>query len=123
MNGAITYLGVALLGAVGAVARYGVDLAVAARFGSEFPRGTLAVNLTGTLALGVLVGGAVPASVELILGIGFLGSYTTFSTWMVESVRLGEAGEIVLLVVNIGLPMLLGFGIATLGYLVGSAIV
>jgi CrcB protein len=119
--GVLTYLGVAVLGGLGAVARYRVGAAVAARVGGDFPIGTLVVNLTGTLALGVLVGAAVPARAELLLGIGFLGGYTTFSTWMVETARLGEAREVALLIANIAVPMLLGLGAAALGYVVGQA--
>jgi CrcB protein len=113
---------VAVLGALGAVARYRVGAAVAARVAGGFPLGTLVVNLTGTLALGVLVGAAVSARAELILGVGLLGGYTTFSTWMVESERLGEAREIVLLLANVAAPMLLGLGAAALGYVLGQAI-
>jgi CrcB protein len=119
--GVLTYLGVAVLGGLGAVARYRVGAAVAARVGGAFPIGTLVVNLTGTLALGVLVGAAVPARAELLLGIGFLGGYTTFSTWMVETARLGEAREVALLIANIAVPMLLGLGAAALGYVAGQA--
>jgi CrcB protein len=119
--GVLTYLGVAVLGGLGAVARYRVGAAVAARVAGDFPLGTLLVNLTGTLALGVLAGAAAPASAQLLLGIGFLGGYTTFSTWMVESGRSGEAREVVLLIANIAVPMQLGFGAAALGYLLGQA--
>jgi CrcB protein len=119
--GVLTYLGVAVLGGLGAVARYRVGAAVAARVPGDFPLGTLVVNLTGTLALGVLVGAAAPARAHLILGIGFLGGYTTFSTWMVETERLGQAREVVLLLANIAVPMLLGFGAAALGYVLGQA--
>ncbi|MEA2127831.1 MAG: fluoride exporter, partial [Solirubrobacteraceae bacterium] len=68
-----------------------------------------------------LVGAAVPARAELLLGIGFLGGYTTFSTWMVETARLGEAREVALLIANIAVPMLLGLGAAALGYVAGQA--
>lgn len=112
----------ALFGALGAVARYRVDSAVSARFADDFPLGILAVNLTGTLALGLLVGAAVPSRAALVLGTGFMGGYTTFSTWMVESERLGEAGEIALLMANLVVSMLLGVGAAALGYHLGRAI-
>jgi CrcB protein len=65
------------LGALGALARYGVAVAAP-------PYGTLIVNLTGAFALGVLAGAGVRGAALLILGTGFLGAYTTFSTWMVE---------------------------------------
>ena len=85
----------AFFGALGAVARFRVDSAVSARLPSDFPLGTLVVNLTGSFALGVLVGASVTHRVAFLLGTGFTGGYTTFSTWMVESERLGEVGEVV----------------------------
>jgi CrcB protein len=118
----LTWAGVALFGALGAVARFRVDSAVSARFVSDFPLGTLAVNLSGSFALGVLVAMAPPHRVLFLAGTGFAGGYTTFSTWMVESARLGEAGELVLLLGNLCLSMVLGLGIAAAGWYVGQAI-
>ena len=97
MVGLLTWVGVAVFGAFGAVARFRVDAAVSARLPSDFPIGTLVVNLSGAVPLGLLVGAAVPHRALLVLGTGFLGGYTTFSTWMVESERLGEVGDVVLL--------------------------
>jgi len=118
----LTWLGVALCGAIGAVARFRVDGAVSARLPSDFPFGTLVVNLTGSLALGLLVGVAVPDRVALLAGTGFMGGYTTFSTWMVESERLGENADVVGLLGNLALSMLLGLAAAALGFYVGRAI-
>jgi len=120
--GVLTWVGVAFFGAIGAVTRYRVDSAVSARLPSDFPIGTLIVNLTGSFALGVLVGAAVPDRVAFLLGTGFMGGYTTFSTWMVESVRLGEIGEVALLLRNLWLSLLAGFGVAAAGFYVGQAI-
>jgi fluoride exporter len=120
--GALTWVGVAVLGAFGALARFRVDSAVSARFPSDFPVGTLVVNLTGAFALGVLLGAAIPHRAALVLGTGFMGGYTTFSTWMVESERLGENGDVAGLLRNLWLSMLLGFGLAAAGWYVGQAI-
>ena len=84
----LTWVGVACFGALGAVARFRLDSAVSARLPSDFPLGTLVVNLTGSFALGVLVGASVTDRIAFLLGTGFTGGYTTFSTWMVESERL-----------------------------------
>ena len=122
MVGVLTWAGAALCGAVGAVARFRVDSAVSARMRTEFPVGTLVVNLTGALVLGVLVGAVVPDRVLFVFGTGFLGGYTTFSTWMVETERLGEVGQVMLLLANLWVSMLLGFGAAAIGWYLGQEI-
>jgi fluoride exporter len=83
-------------GALGAAARYLLDRTIATRQTSPFPLGTLAINITGSSALGLLFGLAaahqVPSSVVTLAGTGFLGAYTTFSTFTFETVRLLEDG-------------------------------
>ncbi len=87
---------IALAGALGAALRYLIDFYLASRTRSAFLWGTFAVNITGSLALGLLAGLALfqgfPATPKAIIGTGFLGAYTTFSTWMYETVRLIEEG-------------------------------
>ena len=85
----MTTLGIALGGALGALARAAVAAAVTSRAGRQLPWGTAAVNLTGCLALGLVAG----AGGNDVLGAGFLGAYTTFSTWSVQTVALLEEGE------------------------------
>ncbi|TVS08164.1 MAG: fluoride efflux transporter CrcB [Phycisphaerales bacterium] len=84
----------AFAGGAGAIARYLVDFAVSQRLRTVLPLGTWAVNLSGSLFLGIIVGYAsqtdLPPALTLTLGGGFLGAYTTFSTWMYEAVRLCE---------------------------------
>ncbi len=88
---------VALAGGVGAVARFVLDSVVAARAQRPFPVGTLVVNVLGSFLLGLLVGWARhrggTADVRAVLGTGFLGGFTTFSTASVELVRLVRAGR------------------------------
>lgn len=122
MVGVLTWGGMALCGALGALARYRVDSTVSGRFASDFPLGILVVNLGGAFALGVLVGAAIPHGALFIFGTGFMGGYTTFSTWMVESERLGEDGEVVLLLANLALSMALGLGVAALGWYLGRGL-
>jgi CrcB protein len=85
-------------GAAGAVVRYELDRAVADRSRGVFPWGTLVINLTGSLLLGVLTGLALhhglPSSDRIVLGTGFCGAYTTFSTFTFETVRLAEEGAL-----------------------------
>ncbi|AFZ67148.1 fluoride efflux transporter CrcB [Deinococcus peraridilitoris] len=91
----MTALLIALAAAGGAAARFLVDSLVSGRLG-RWPWGTLCVNLSGSLALGLLVGltleGVVSPTDRLVVGTGFLGAYTTFSTWMYDCVRLTEQG-------------------------------
>jgi CrcB protein len=87
---------VALAGGVGAVARLVVDGEVRRRLGDDLPRGTALVNLSGSLLLGLVTGlaaGGLPPPAALVIGTGFLGGYTTFSTAAVETVRLALEGR------------------------------
>ena len=84
----MTAVGVALLGALGAVLRHGVGHWAARRGG--WPKGTLAINVTGSLLAGLVVGAAASRTVTVALVAGFCGGFTTFSTWTVEVVELGE---------------------------------
>lgn len=88
----IQVLLVALGGAVGSVARYGVGVAVARLFGTALPWGTLIVNVVGGLAIGLLAARVGPAQedLRLLLGVGLLGGFTTFSTFSLETLRLME---------------------------------
>jgi CrcB protein len=92
----VTWLLVAVGGSLGAAARYLLDRAIATRQTGPFPLGTLVVNVTGSIALGLLLGLAashqVPSSIVTWAGTGFLGAYTTFSTFTFETVRLLEDG-------------------------------
>jgi fluoride exporter len=90
---ALTWAGVALLDGAGAVARFVVDGAVAGRFDRDLPVGTLAVNVSGAFLLGLVAGVALTGDALLLVGTATLGSYTTFSTWMLETHRLVEDGE------------------------------
>jgi CrcB protein len=119
---ALPWIGLGALGALGALGRFMVDGAVSARWPSDFPFGTLAVNLSGGFALGVLVGLGVGGNAMLIFGTGLLGAYTTFSTWMVEAQRLGEDGEWRLMWLNVFGPMLLGLATTGLGWVAGAAL-
>lgn len=115
-------LGVGLIGGLGAVARFLLDGAVAVRLGRSFPFGTLVVNLSGALLLGVLVGASTSGDAFALLGTGALGAFTTFSTWMLESHRLAEDGQLPLGAWNIALSLGLGLAAAELGRLIGAAL-
>jgi CrcB protein len=106
---------VGLLGGVGALLRFGLDGFVSERVGSEFPAGTFAVNISGAFVLGVIAGAGLQGDALLLAGTATLGSYTTFSTWMLETHRLGEDGSFVLAALNIVLSLVVGVSAAALG--------
>jgi CrcB protein len=112
--------GVVLLGGVGSVLRFVLDRAVSARAGRAFPYGTLVINISGALLLGVLTGLALDERVALLAGTAVIGSYTTFSTWMFESQRLGEDRQVNAMVGNLGVSLVLGVAAAALGLQIGS---
>jgi CrcB protein len=114
------WVAVAALGGAGALARFILDAAVEARVRGSFPLGTLAVNATGSLLLGLLAGLATSGETLVLAGTAALGSYTTFSTWMLETQRLGEDGEARGLALNVALGIVLGLAAAELGRLLGE---
>ena len=118
---ALVWAGVALLGGAGSLARFALDAWASERAPRELPVGTFAVNLGGAVALGVLAGVSLHGDALRLAGTALLGSYTTFSTWMLESHRLGEDGETALLVLNVALSLAAGLGGAELGRLLGGA--
>jgi CrcB protein len=116
---ALVVAGVALLGGAGAVARVLLGSAIDRRTGADFPLGTLAVNLAGAFALGLLVGAGAGGDTLRLVGTGLLGAFTTFSTWVVESHRLGEQRRAHLGVLNVVVSLVLGLGAVWLGRHVG----
>lgn len=109
-------------GGLGAVARFVLDGVVARRLGREFPYGTLTVNFLGSFALGILAGAALDGDAYRVAGTGLIGAFTTFSTWALESHRLGEAGRLPLGVVNFAVSLLLGVAAAWLGRELGAVL-
>jgi len=114
------WVAVGLLGGAAAAARFLVDAAFAARSDHPFPLGILAVNLAGTLALGLVAGAALSGETLVIVAGGGIGSFTTFSTWMLDSHRLADAGHAHLVWLNIGLSLVAGFAAVALGHWVGG---
>ncbi len=112
---ALVWLGALVGGGVGATLRFLVDGAVGRHAGRAFPFGTLVVNLSGAIVLGLLSGLALPHDISLIVGTGVVGSYTTFSTWMLETQRLAEERQNRYAAVNIIASVLLGLAAAALG--------
>jgi CrcB protein len=117
MSGALLWAGVGVFGGLAALARVLVDETVARTVTEHLPAGTLLVNLSGSLALGVLVGAGVGGDAYLLTGTAVLGSYTTFSTWMLESRTLAGEGSPGLLAAaaNVVISLVLGVAGVALG--------
>jgi CrcB protein len=111
----LVWASVVLIGGIGSVARFVVDRAVARRAARPFPFGTLTVNISGAALLGFLGGLALSKEAALLAGTAFVGAYTTFSTWMLETQRLGEERQMISALANIIVSVLLGMAAAFLG--------
>ncbi len=116
----MTYLWVALGGAVGAAARYGIVQWMSTRWGMAFPWGTLAVNVTGSLAIGFLAAllstRTADPTLRLVLITGLLGGYTTFSAFSFETLALISAGRWAAATAYIAGSVLLGLLASALGF-------
>ncbi|MGD2043177.1 MAG: CrcB family protein [Acidimicrobiia bacterium] len=110
----MTFVVLSIAGSVGAAARYLVSGWVQTWGRSDFPWGTLVVNLAGAFALGLVVGLDNLESGFVVAVVGFLGGFTTFSTWMVETIRLGPWSARAAW--NLTMPLLGGVAAAALGY-------
>ena len=117
---ALVWLGLGALGGVGALARFLLDGAVAGRVGRSFPFGTLAVNISGACVLGVLAGAALDDDAYRLFATGLVGAFTTFSTWALESQRLGEEGQLRLGALNFLASLALGVAAVWLGRELGG---
>lgn len=119
---ALVWIGVAILGSLGSIARFLLDGVVSARSSSSFPLGTLVVNASGALILGLLTGLALSGEALVLAGSATIGSYTTFSTWMFETHRLGEDGQLLGGALNVLVSIVVGLGAALLGRSIGAAL-
>lgn len=105
-----------LAGAGGALCRYLFGGMVQERSRSDFPVGTLTVNLAGAFLLGVVAGMDNLQSMASVAIVGFLGGFTTFSTWMIESTRLGIWPVRPRTVANLTIALVGGVALAAAGY-------
>jgi fluoride exporter len=110
---------VSVAAGAGAVLRYVADTLVSHRTRTPFPVGTLAVNLSGSLLLGLVTGLAMHHGLggraTLVLGVGLTGGYTTMSTWAWETLALVEEGAVGLAVLNVVGSIALGMAAAACG--------
>ena len=115
---------IALGAMVGAPARYVTDRTVQRGHDTQFPWGTLTVNVSASLMIGVLVGlgGHVSPQLSALIGTGFCGALSTFSTFSYETMRLVEDRLRFYAVANIAISLVAGLGAAALGWSIGASI-
>lgn len=121
------YLMIALGGALGAIARFGLGAYVGQRTGTRFPYGTFLVNMTGCFLIGatmtLLTGRrALSPNWAYLIPIGFIGAYTTFSTFEFETLRAIQDGQWISGGLNVVLSVVVGFAMVWLGAVVGRAV-
>ena len=122
----ITYLWIALGGALGSVARFWLATAIGQRFGETFPWGTILVNVSGSFLIGLLAAATGPegrwplsSSMRVFFMVGICGGYTTFSSFSVQTLNLLQAGKWLPAGANIVLSVVLCLVGVWLGYLLG----
>lgn len=116
------WIAVGLLGGIAAAARFAIDAEVSARARGPFPLGILVVNLGGAFVLGLVAGAALHGEALVIVAGGAIGSFTTFSTWILDSHRLAQDGLERLAWLNLGLSLIAGFAAVALGHWLGTVL-
>lgn len=117
----MTVLLVALGAAIGAPLRYLADRMIQSRHESAFPWGTLTVNIAGSLLLGLLAGLPAGRAASALLGTGFCGALTTYSTFSYETLYLARSGLRRHALANVVVSILAGLGAAYVGLLLGQS--
>ncbi|HAK61213.1 MAG TPA: fluoride efflux transporter CrcB [Nitrospiraceae bacterium] len=122
----VNMLFIGIGGFLGAITRYSIALWIGQKWGRSFPFGTLVVNITGCLLIGFLMPllterFLVNPQLRLLLTVGFLGAYTTFSTFAYETGTLLQDGEWLFALLNVVLSVLVGFIALKLGEMASKA--
>lgn len=107
---------VGLAGGFAAWARYLIDAGISRRTESDFPIGITLVNVLGALLLGLVAGSTLHGQALVIVAGGAIGSFTTFSTWMLDTRLLTSARSARFAWLNVVIPLVLGFAAVTLGH-------
>jgi len=117
---AINYLMVFIGGSLGAVCRYAISIQMKRIISTEFPLATLIINLSGSFLLSLLLASHIDGPIQLLLGTGFLGGFTTFSTFQVENVALFRKRNYGLLIIYVTISTGLCIAFAYLGFRLGN---
>ena len=121
------YLMVGIGGFVGAIARYWLGVYIGGKMGSRFPYGTFVINMTGCFLIGFILtvlsqNAHWNPNWRYLLPIGFIGAYTTFSTFEYETLRSMQDGQFLMAFLNVALSVVVGFAAVWAGDVVGKAI-
>lgn len=123
----IKILNLVIGGTTGTIARYALGGIVHRYFGTEFPYGTMAVNIIGCFIIGFLVSVSeskffIDPNSKMLLMIGFCGAFTTFSSLILDTNTLIDQGQTITALVNVLLSVIIGFLVFRVGILLGNAI-
>jgi CrcB protein len=118
------YLWIGLGGCTGAIARYWLGALISDRLGTRFPYGTFAINMSGCFLIGLMITvlderTSLPIGLRFLLPIGFVGAYTTFSTFEFETFRSATQGQMGIALLNVGLSVVVGYIAVYLGVISG----
>ena len=123
----LKYVMVGIGGFLGAVARYALGTYIGGRYGVRFPYGTFVINVSGCFLIGFILSflarTTASAYWRYLIPIGFIGAYTTFSTFEYETLRAIQDGQMMTGVLNVFLSLTLGFLAVWLGSLIGRVLV
>jgi CrcB protein len=114
-------------GFIGAIARFALGSYIGNRMGSRFPYGTFVINISGSFLIGFILtilaqrADASP-NWRYLIPIGFIGAYTTFSTFEYETLRTAQDGQILMAFANVSLSVIAGFAAVWVGVVVGRAL-
>lgn len=123
----LKYIVVGIGGFLGAIARYALGTYVGSRYGVRFPYGTFVINVSGSFLIGLmmvlLARTTVSAYWRYLIPIGFIGAYTTFSTFEYETLRALQGGQVVTGLLNVVLSLVVGFVAVWAGFALGRILV
>jgi CrcB protein len=123
----LKYLIVGVGGFVGAIARYMIGTYIGSRFGIRFPYGTFVINISGCFLVGFVVTLLARSTASqywrYLIPIGFIGAYTTFSTFEYETLRAVQDGQITTGLLNVVLSVVVGFAAVWVGAAIGRVVV
>lgn len=123
----LKYVMVGVGGFLGAIARYALGVYIGSRYGVRFPLGTFVINVSGSFLIGFILALLARTTASeywrYLIPIGFIGAYTTFSTFEYETLRAIQDGQVMTGLLNVGLSLVIGFVAVWAGAFIGRVLV